>query len=121
MSNPFSYAELHSKDADQAITFYRRLFDWKVTSLDTPKGRYTELDPAEGFPGGLLAAKPGAPSGWLLYMRVDDVEAATQKARDLGATILASKELVPDTGWFSLCVDPAGAAFGLWQPMPGKK
>ena len=121
MANPFSYVELHSQDTDKAIAFYRRMFDWKVNSQDTPMGRYTELEPGEGFPGGLLAAKPTTPSGWVVYMKVDDVEAATEKARGLGATILALKELVPDTGWFSLCVDPAGATFGLWQPMPGRK
>ena len=69
----------------------------------------------------MLAAKGDAPSGWVVYMRVDDVEVATRRAAELGARVLATKELVPDTGWFSLCVDPTGATFGLWQPMPGKK
>ena len=121
MANPFSYVELHTQNPDKATSFYRQLFDWKVKTSDTPMGPYTELDPGEGFPGGLLATRNGAPSAWVVYMRVDDVEAATKRAADLGAKVLASKQLVPDTGWFSLCTDPAGATFGLWQPMPGKK
>jgi predicted enzyme related to lactoylglutathione lyase len=121
MANPFAYAELHTQSPSQATDFYRKLFDWKVSTSDTPMGQYTMLEPGEGFPGGLLATKGGAPSAWVVYMKVDDVEAATKRAAELGAKVLASKELVPDSGWFSLCLDPTGATFGLWQPMPGKK
>ena len=121
MANPFAYVELHTQDPEKATEFYRRLFDWKVTTSPTPGGPYTMLEPGEGFPGGLLATKGGAPSAWVVYTRVDDVEVATKRAAELGAQVLASKQLVPDAGWFSLCIDPAGATFGLWQPMPGKK
>jgi hypothetical protein len=92
-----------------------------VTTQDTPDGQYTELQPGEGFPGGLLATKGSAPSAWVVYMKVDDVEASTKRAAELGAQVLITKMLVPDTGWFSMAIDPAGATFGLWQPMPGKK
>lgn len=121
MSNPFSYAELHTQDRTRAVDFYRRLFDWKTKESETPMGTYVEIETGEGFPGGVLAAPGGAPSRWVVYMRVDDVRAATRRAEELGAKILAKEEVVPDTGTFSLCTDPTGATFGLWQPLAGKK
>ncbi len=121
MANPFAYVELHSQDTQKATDFYRRLFDWKLSVTQTPVGPYTGIEPGEGFPGGLLATKGAAPSAWVVYMRVDDVDVATRRATELGAKVLRANEIVPDTGTFSLCVDPAGATFGLWQPMPGRK
>jgi predicted enzyme related to lactoylglutathione lyase len=58
---------------------------------------------------------PGAPSAWLAYVNVDDVKASTEKARALGATVLKDVTEVPGMGWFSVILDPTGAALGLWQ------
>lgn len=62
---------------------------------------------------------PEDPDAWLPYILVDDVEAATKKAASLGGTIVHEVMEVPDMGWFSVIVDPTGAAFGLWQPKAG--
>jgi predicted enzyme related to lactoylglutathione lyase len=121
MSNPFAYVELHSQAPAQAGDFYRRLFDWKVKTSETPAGAYTEIDAGEGLPGGLLATKGTAPSAWVVYVRVPDVDEAAKRAAELGARVLSPKTLVPDTGHFVLCADPTGATFGLWQPFPGRK
>jgi predicted enzyme related to lactoylglutathione lyase len=121
MANPFSYVELHTQNPDKAIHFYRRLFDWKVTTQETPMGPYTELAPGEGFPGGLLATKGSAPSAWVVYMKVADVDSATKRATELGAKLLLDKTEVPETGWFTILADPTGATFGLWEPSPQKK
>jgi predicted enzyme related to lactoylglutathione lyase len=63
---------------------------------------------------------PGSPDNWLPYLLVDDVAASTKKAQLLGAKIARDETEVPETGWFSVMVDPPGAAFGLWQPKMGK-
>jgi len=58
---------------------------------------------------------PNAPSFWLTYVDVDDVKAATAKAQSLGATVMRDVTEVPGMGWFTIIVDPTGAALGLWQ------
>jgi len=50
MSNPFSYAELHTQDPTAAKAFYGQLFDWKMHDHTSPKGTYTEIDLGEGLP-----------------------------------------------------------------------
>src|SRR4051794_6887566 len=115
MSNPFAYAELHTQNPEAAQTFYRQLFDWRVTESQTPNGVYVEIDPGEGFPGGMKrAAGPAAPSGWLPYVRVDDLASSTEKAKRLGARALHEMVEIPE-GRFSIFTDPTGASFGLWQ------
>jgi predicted enzyme related to lactoylglutathione lyase len=58
----------------------------------------------------------GAPSAWLAYVQVDDIEAATKKAKSLGATIMKDVTEVMGAGGLSVIVDPTGAPLGLWKP-----
>ena len=118
MSHPFTYVELHSEDTAAATAFYRQLFDWKVKETATPAGPYFELDTGEDMAGGLRPADD-RPSRWVVYVRVADVRAATEKAVALGARALVTAREVPSMGWYSLCVDPTGATFGLWQVLEG--
>ena len=59
---------------------------------------------------------PGAPSSWLAYVMVDDVNASTAKAKGLGATILKDTTEIPGVGWFSIFTDPTGATLALFKP-----
>ena len=61
---------------------------------------------------------PGAPSAWLAYVEVADIEAATQKAKSLGAKIMKDVTEVMGAGWLSILMDPTGAVLGLWKPKP---
>jgi predicted enzyme related to lactoylglutathione lyase len=116
MSNPFAYAELDTHKRGGRRDFYRRLFDWRLGDKSLPGGGYTELDPGETFPAGMtLAANSNASSHWLPYIRVADVAASTEKAKQLGAETIRELINVPGLGRFSILVDPAGAVFGLWQ------
>jgi predicted enzyme related to lactoylglutathione lyase len=47
---------------------------------------------------------------------VEDVPAATQKAKALGAKIMLDVTEVPGAGWMSIITDPTGATLGLWKP-----
>ncbi|MGP6159976.1 MAG: VOC family protein [Vulcanimicrobiaceae bacterium] len=116
MANPFVHVELNSVDVGKAKGFYAGLFEWTFEDVPMPSGTYTMIDVGEGTGGGMLPQPmPGAPSAWLAYVLVDDVKAATQKAKSLGAQIAADVTEVPKMGWFSVIIDPTGAALGLWQ------
>ena len=119
MDNPFCHVELASTDVSKAKTFYSTLFNWKLSDTDMGGGMiYTTFKP-EGGPGGGMMQHPvpGAPSAWLTYVLVDDVAAATAKAKSLGAQVMRDKTEVPHMGWFSIITDPTGAHLGLWQTM----
>ena len=117
MSNAFVHVELNTTDLDRAKVFYGKLFDW--TLADVPMGdfgNYTMINVGKGTGGGMMKHPvPGAPSAWLAYVIVDDIKAATAKAKSLGATIMADVTEVMGMGWLSILIDPTGAALGLWQ------
>lgn len=66
--------------------------------------------------GGLMKhPMPGAPSCWVVYFLVDDLAAATAKAKQLGANAMMEDVPIPEVGAFSMLTDPAGAMFALFQ------
>ena len=118
MANPFVHVELSTTDVDEAKSFYGQLFDWKLEDVPMGKGMsYTTIKPGEeGTGGGIMKQMiPNAPSAWRAYVLVDDVPAATAKAKSLGAKVMKDTTEVGDSGWFSIIVDPTGAALGLWK------
>jgi uncharacterized protein len=117
MGNPFVHVELQSTDVNKAKSFYSKLFDWKLEDMDSEGGGYTVIKVGNGTGGGMMKQPvPGASSAWVAYVGVDDIKAATQKAKSLGAKILMDSHEIPGFGWFSTIVDPTGATLNLWKP-----
>ncbi len=116
MPNPFVHVELNTTDVAKATAFYRQMFDWQLKDMPMPDGSYTLIEVGEGTGGGLMKHPvPNAPSLWLPYILVDDINRATAKAAELGGRVLKGVTEVPNMGSFSIVEDPTGAAFGLWQ------
>ncbi len=118
MGNPFVHVELASTDPAKAKEFYGKLFDWKLedTTVGPEQQTYTSIRVGEkGTGGGIMQAPPGAPPGWHAYAEVDDIQAATRKAEQLGGKVMKDVTEVPNMGWFSFIEDPTGASLGLWQ------
>lgn len=117
MANPFVHVELNTTDPVEANSFYKQLFGWKLDDVPMPMGTYTMIDVGDGTGGGIVQQMmPGAPSAWLAYVLVDEIKAATAKAKTLGAAIVKDVDEVPGMGWLSIIKDPTGALLGLWQP-----
>jgi len=120
MANPFIHSELASTNVPKAKTFYSKLFDWKLKDVpnDASGGTYTMIDVGKGpgYGGGIMQQMiPDADSAWMPYVEVKDIDAATKKAKKLGAKICRDVTEVEDMGWLSIFVDPTGAMLGLWE------
>jgi len=117
MANPFVHVELNTTDVAAAKGFYSKLFGWTLS--DVPAGTdmtYTMIGVGDGTGGGMMKQMmPGAPSNWMPYVGVDDIHAATEKARSLGAKIVREPMEVMDAGHLSIFIDPTGAVIGMWQ------
>jgi uncharacterized protein len=119
MPNPFIHVELNTTDVSKAKKFYGKLFDWKLKDLPMPAagGIYTMINVGKGTGGGIMKQlMPKAPSSWLTYVLVKDIDASTKKAKKLGAKIMKDVSEVEGMGWLSIVVDPTGAILGLWEP-----
>lgn len=118
MANPFVHVELATNDVAKAKNFYGKLFDWKLEDVPMGDGNaYTMIGVGEGTGGGMMKSPmPNAPSMWMAYVLVDDIEASTKKATALGAKVMKGVTEVMGMGWLSIIVDPTGAMLGFWKP-----
>jgi predicted enzyme related to lactoylglutathione lyase len=120
MANAFVYSELHTSNLDAAGGFYQKLFDWKLKPNTETPFPYTGVTSQEGHSAGMMGTEKSAQSFWLTYVSVDDLRASTQRARELGATILQEDVEVPEQGRFTVLKDPTGATLALWQKAKAK-
>jgi predicted enzyme related to lactoylglutathione lyase len=119
----FCWNELFTTNVDAAGKFYVETFGWKTEAVDMgPMGTYTlfKRDGAakDKNEGGMLPMPPnmkGVPSNWVAYFAVNDCDASTKKANELGAKTLAAPMDIPNVGRFSIVQDPQGAAFALFK------
>ena len=115
MANPFVHIELMATDVGKAKAFYGKLFDWKLEDMPMSDMTYTMIRVGEGTGGGMLKnPMPNGTSTWVPYVNVDNLAAATAKAKSLGAKVLKENVDVGQ-GEFSIVTDPTGAFLGLWH------
>jgi predicted enzyme related to lactoylglutathione lyase len=109
----FCWVDLGTTDVAGAKRFYGELFGWD--SEDVPAGghTYTVFRLRGHDVAGMHQHPAGDDSGWDSAVAVDDVDAATERARELGATVLHEPGEVPGVARSARIADPGGAVLGL--------
>jgi uncharacterized protein len=114
------WVDLGIIELDPAKEFYRELFGWEMEDVPTPpSGTYTMCRVRGKDVTGIYEMqeeeRAQTPPHWNSYISVDDVNVATDRATQLGATILRDPFDVMDRGVLSVIQDPSGAAVCLWE------
>ena len=108
------HLELHTGDQSQASAFYAQVCGWRPERIDTAHGSYQWLELGHDVGGGIVECEVRRPV-WLPYVEVDGIDAATERARALGASVLLDPREGP-VGWRSVVASPAGGEIAFWQP-----
>jgi uncharacterized protein len=115
----FCWVELAAKDGPAAKKFYRSLFDWGVDDIPNDAGVYSMVQKKGKNAGGLYEQGPqeqGIPPHWNSYICVDNADETAEQAKKLGGNVILGPFDVMEHGRMAVILDPAGAAFSLWQP-----
>jgi predicted enzyme related to lactoylglutathione lyase len=111
----FTWSELHSSDVTKSKEFYSEVFGWGWGGVP----EYSEVQVGGRSVAGLMPRPPGlpaeAPDNWLIYFGSADLDGDTQKAKELGATVLVPATEIPNMGRFSVIMDPQGGTFAIFQ------
>ncbi|HEX5898520.1 MAG TPA: VOC family protein [Solirubrobacteraceae bacterium] len=108
-------------DPDAAMAFYGALFGWEFAgpgpggySVARLRGRDVAgvgSPPADG---------PAPPAAWATHVYVESAQETADRARDAGGAVLVEAFDVLPAGRLAILADPAGAAFGAWEPRARK-
>ena len=97
-----SWNELHTHDPERARPFYEVVVGWRAHACAVVPGghAYTEWVRSDGaHVGGMMAIPAGGPahvpSNWAIYINVNDVDAAAEKAIALGGVVVTPAFEVP--------------------------
>jgi predicted enzyme related to lactoylglutathione lyase len=72
----------------------------------------------EGGIGGGIMKSPGDEPYLTFYVQVEDVQAALDKATNLGGEAVVPPQDVPGVGTTAFMKDPDGNIVGLFKPLP---
>jgi len=114
----FCWADLSTGNPALAAGFYKDVFEWTMRAGDED---YLHIQNAGAYIGGIPPAsrrQSHEPPHWQIYFQVDDCDAATDKAKELGATVYAGPMSIEHVGRMTVLADPQGAVFSLFQPFP---
>ncbi len=115
----FVWYDLLTTDPESATAFYTKLIGWGTTQWEGGEFPYTMWTNGEDSIGGIMelpdeVKAAGAPSHWLAYVAVTDVDATVKQATTLGAKILKEATDIPTVGRFAVLADPQGAVFAIF-------
>jgi len=108
--------QLNTSDPTRAAAFYTEVFGWTIRSVGTDDQPYWGIFNGPGLNGGMMQLPAGAPapSHWLPYFAVDDLDGAVARLGRLGGQTLVPPLAVP-AGRFAVAADPQGATLALFE------
>jgi hypothetical protein len=117
----FGWNELATRDTSAARDFYGKVFDWGVEEEASERvGTYTIWKAGESMVAGMIDMNAidmpdGVPPHWLVYFGVPDADAAVERVKAGGGSVMNGPIDIP-VGRFAVVADPFGATFAVMRP-----
>jgi uncharacterized protein len=108
MAGEMYYFTLPARDLGKAKAFYAGLFGWEFEDGGHIKN---VAAPYGGLGGGSADSHP------VIFLHVDDMQAAVEKVRALGGEAEDVQESA--SGWWAGCQDDQGTHFSIGKIRPG--
>ena len=112
--NRVVHLELHTGDERGASAFYSTLLGWRPERIHAGAGSYLAVGLGDGVGGGIVECGTDR-AVWLPYVGVDDLDAVTDRAMTLGASVLLGPR-EGQAGRRSVVRTPAGGEIAFWEP-----
>jgi predicted enzyme related to lactoylglutathione lyase len=110
MGRPVVHFEIGSRDRAKTGDFYSKLFGWQIT--DAGPALNIQTGSPQGISGHITSLGHEPEHYTMFYVDVEDVQAALDKAAELGGKTLVGPITIP-AGTFAWFQDPDGNTIGL--------
>lgn len=108
-----AHFDLTVDDHEKVSEFYKAVVGWEKQGLSM--GAYDDYvmkDKEGNFVAGVCKKAGGnayLPPYWLIYVKVDDLDASLANCKKLGGKVIGEKRQFGENVWYCLIQDPAGA------------
>lgn len=112
----FGWHELMAGNGEEAFAFYSKMFGWtKDMAVDMGDMGVYQCFAQDGTAIGGMMTKPAEVSApfWGYYVNVDGIDAAMERVKAGGGTVVFGPQEVPGGSFILQCMDPQGAYFCL--------
>jgi predicted enzyme related to lactoylglutathione lyase len=109
--------DLTAANVEEVRDFYAALFGWPMGASTGAQPYHSWIIDGEQPWAGVARAGEATAGRWVPYVVVDDLDHATQRAVQLGATVVKDRTTGP-AGTSVTIADPAGALVALFRPSP---
>ena len=115
------WSSLITSDVDASGGFYQTLFNYEVFEMDDDNDGnadhvlFASENYARASANPLPANKPDVRPHWIHFVRVEDAQAASRKAVELGGRIVVEPRPDRHGGRIAVITDPQGAHVGLME------
>lgn len=114
-----AWHDLGALDWEPEFEFYAALFGWtKAHAVDMGSNGVYQIFAVGSQPvGGMMTLpNPAQGAGWMFYFHVEEIEAAVDRAKRNGGTLVHGPSPVPGGQQIAHCLDTQGAIFGMVAP-----
>jgi predicted enzyme related to lactoylglutathione lyase len=112
MAGQIVHIEIPADDTGKGREFWGSLFGWTFEAYPGP-WEYHMTQVTDDTGAAVTDMEPGK-RGVRVYFAVEDIKAGAERVTELGGKADEASP-VPSMGWFSICTDPHGNEFALWQ------
>ena len=110
-----TWNELNTRDVAAAKRFYKAVFGWDAKGDDYTEWQVDGRTIGGGMDLNKLDLPAQIPAHWLVYFAVENVDASTERVKELGGTVNMPPMDIPNMGRFSVVTDPQGAVFAMFS------
>lgn len=113
-----TWVDLMTSNPEAARKFYGNLFGWTYLISGPEFGYYANAllnDQVVAGIGPMMSDDPNIPSAWTVYLATNDSEVDSTKVIAEGGQVMVPTMTIGEFGRMTVCVDPTGAVFGLWE------
>jgi predicted enzyme related to lactoylglutathione lyase len=115
LAHPVTWFEIIGTDPAALHKFYKDVFDWKLSDPAVEMGNYSMVDnEGRGIGGGIGGAMDGN-NRTTLYIEVESVQSALDKAASNGAEVVMPTMKVMEGVTIAMFKDPGGNVVGLLE------
>ena len=108
--------QLNTSNPERAQEFYADVFGWRFEPVEGSDVPYWGIYNGERLNGGMMPLPPlaPAPSHWLVYFTVEELEGAASRIGESGGDVVLAPMPIP-SGRILVARDPQGAYFALFE------